>query len=496
MAIGAEADSGKKLKRTQRDVLRTADGFIGLVLIPFTDALVSSSWYAALPLYILQLEYSLATLGVVSGVVPVIRISVPILGAHFLPGRLEILKMPLQTQCIATGVFNLIFPTSELAIYWHLYSIIMLMQRSMYQAIAVRVFSEDRKSALRVAESCHTVGYCLGSLWSGAAYHYGSWVAVVLVQVAMLATTVLLEAIFLPQLRPTCRGFRQISQPEPSPEVASLSTADQVCPEDGAQADLPEERPNRLEQKQRDFLCYFVCVGMFLFVFGYAVEWGVYSVYLSKKFGFSTLTMGAGQMAGDMGGAVLLLSTTSKPLMTRALRQTEERQGREPWYDRLGLFRLPFGLIWIALLYAVSFFTFAADDKNVAMGSQVIMGTLFVLSVQAVNELLLWLSWRGSETAEDGAKVDAGGCRGKQYQRFLAMSDVAYSSAVSLGNFAPFLLLDTAPHLVDWLLYWCGIGIAVYTVLFTALFAADQRNLEQAQAQQGKKIARAASAAI
>jgi hypothetical protein len=87
-------------------------------MIPFIDAIICSSWYGPLPMYLsVELNYSLATLGIVSGVVPVLRMLVPVFGLYFLPGRLEVLKMPLQLQCIAGGIFNLMFPTSELAIY-------------------------------------------------------------------------------------------------------------------------------------------------------------------------------------------------------------------------------------------------------------------------------------------------------------------------------------------------------------------------------------------
>jgi hypothetical protein len=506
---------GFQRKQELGHVLRTADGFIGLVMIPFIDAIICSSWYAPLPMYLnVELKYSLATLGVVSGVTPIIRMLVPLLGSYLLPGRLEILKMPLQMQCIASGIFNLMQPTSELAIYLHLYSVIMLMQRSMYQAIAVRVWKDNKTSALRVAESCFTVGYCLGSLWSGGAYHQGGWVAVLWVQVTVLSLAVVLETIFLPQLRPSCGHASDVNSQASdltkaragtSAGAESLSIANQVkvCP-DGEEED---EHTNRRRQEkvqlrqaktaahESDRMCWFVCLGMFLFVFGYAVEWAIYAVYLSRKFGFNTLTMGAGQMAGDMGGAILLLSTTSRPLMTRALQLTKERQQREEreeprtWYEHLSdeLFRLPFAMLWIALLYAGSFFTFASNNKYIAMGSQIIMGTLFVLSVQGISELLLWLTWRGvalAVTEDSTTKLDPGGYRSTKHQHFLAMSDIAYSSAVSLGNFVPFLLLDAAPQHVDWLLYVCGIGIAVYVVLYTVLFAADRRKWQQQQQQQ------------
>jgi hypothetical protein len=134
---------------------------------------------------------------------------------------------------------------------------------------------------------------------------------------------------------------------------------------------------------------------------------------------------------------------------------------------------------------------------------------------QAISELLLWLTWRGIETADDGTKLDPGGCRSRKYQQFLALSDAAYSAAVSLGNCVPFLrlghgapppppppfhcvatprsrtpflpppftfaasLLYVAPHLVDWLLYVCGISIAGYVAVYAVLFAADQRKQQQ-----------------
>jgi hypothetical protein len=433
----------------------TASSFVALVMIPFVDTFVGTSWFVSLPLYLsVELGAGLGTLGVVSGVVTVCRLGVPLVGSRCLPGRLEAMKVPLQLQCLGAAVCNLMFPLSLPAVYLNLYGICMLPQRAMFQAISVRVWRHDPTAALRVSESSYTVGYCLASLCSGAAYHYGGWVATVWTQVLVLSATLVLEAVVLPDLWPTRRCVR---------DAGARAPTDASCADDD---DTHAEATH-----DSDWLCYFVCVGLFVFVFGYAAEWSIYALYFSRKFGFNTFTMGAGQMAGDVGGALLLLCTTSKPLFTRARGTEAAACGTAAAASAT---RLPFGMVWVALLYAATFVTFASDNRFLAMASQVVMGTLFVLTVQGVNELLLWLSWRGAALAEDGSKLDPGGHRQEKYNHFLAMCDVAYSAAVALGNFLPFQLFALEAHAIDRLLYGCALGIAAYMALYVRLMCTEQ----------------------
>jgi len=317
--------------------------FVALVLIPFTDNAISCCWYSCLPLYIFILGKDLVMLGIVAGVVPILRMIVLLLGRYFLPGRLEFMKIPLQIQCIMLAVYNLFYPYSLIATYLNVYGMIMLTQRAIYQTISVKVWPDNRTAALRVSEACWTIGYCTASFWSGAAYHYGGWEAVVWGQVVILSVTILLELVCMPHLCSWKDRDSQTTDPDPDPDPPL--TSDDVI---------------------SDWKCYFLCIGMFIFVFGYAVEWGIFAPYLSAKFGLNTLIMGVGQMVGDLSGSMLLLCTTSTPLMTRQHR---------------GIFQLPFGLVWIALLFSLTLFGFASNNKHLAMAAQIIMGTMIVLSM-------------------------------------------------------------------------------------------------------------------
>ena len=160
----------------------SAEGIIGMVVIPFTDTLISTCWYASLPLYLKDLGGVLTTLGAVSALGNIVRMLIPLVASRFLPGQMELVKIPLQLLCIAAGLSNLMFPTNQLAIYSNVSALIVLSQRAMYQSLATKVWSEDRTSALRLSEAAYTMGYCMGSLWSGAAYYYGGWRSIVWVE--------------------------------------------------------------------------------------------------------------------------------------------------------------------------------------------------------------------------------------------------------------------------------------------------------------------------
>jgi hypothetical protein len=266
-----------------------------------------------------------------------------------------------------------------------------------------------------------------------------------------------------------------------------------------------------------------------LVVFGYSVEWALYVVYLSEKFGWSSFTLGAGQMAGDIGGALILLSSTGKPLLAVAADQgnpgcaklgstnegkfaapaspkAEGRRAswvqqyvesgtesdtnsdmdvdsvrRDPhpgsggsnarsWYGccLALLLKLPHGLVWIGALYAGSLVAFASPDKTLAMTAQVVLGTLFVLLVQGSSEIVEWLCWRGADTHSAGDVS----YRTKRYQHYLAVSDAAYVASVSVANFLAYMLLESGQ--ADVLLYSSAAAIGAYFAIYAVLFAANK----------------------
>jgi hypothetical protein len=103
---------------------------------------------------------------------------VPILGNVLLPGRVELLKIPMQLLVLSLGCCNLLFLKSENVIYANVFAMIMLAQRSVAQAAAVKLRVQDPVGGIRITECAYTIGYCLSSLWSGTAYNYGSWAAI------------------------------------------------------------------------------------------------------------------------------------------------------------------------------------------------------------------------------------------------------------------------------------------------------------------------------
>ena len=461
-------------------MLQSAREVVGLVIVPFSAATVGASWYASLPLYLqAELQLDLATMGQVAAAAQLVRIVVPALGTRLLPARLELLQVPVQLFAIATGILNLALPRNQAAIYLNLVADIVVVQRSIYQAIVVKIWEDNRTGALRMGESSFTIGYCIGSLWSGAAYFYGGWQLVLYCQVGSLSCAVLLELLFVEFLRPLS-SYADRDKVGPTVKAGAAEEATREGDEIGADV---QAGGNQLESEPTcTCQSYFVCVGLAVVSFGYHVEWSLYLVYLSTKFGWSSLTLGAGQMAGDLGGALILLATTSKPVLHHDLDLADEpsRLGSTPLCHNL--FQLPFGMLWIAFLYAISFVTFTSDCKELAMFSQIVMGTLFVLLVQGCSELLVWLNWRQidgkASTTEEQATAQ------RRYQHFVAASDICYVAGICLASLVSYMLLDQGYRDVPFFL--SGALVAAYFTAYTAVFAADTRHekkrKQQAQA--------------
>jgi hypothetical protein len=440
---------------------------IGLFLIPFVDAAVGSFWYACLPMYLVQQGYGLKTLGLAATASNLARMLFPMAAVQCkIP--LHKLKLPLQLCAFVAAASNW-GGKAEPFIYINLFFLTLQNQRSVSQSIATLVLKEDPAKALRVYEATFTIGYCLSSLWGGGVFYVGGWVAVLKVQLCLLLLVIVLECIVLRDLMlPQC-----ISNYERNTTSVSVAPAAAVVPTQSCHKSERHDEGRGQQNARR--LCLFLGVGVFLVNFAYTLEWSLFLVYLSSKFGYSPLALGAGQMSGDAGGALVLVLTTSSGILignsnsdsnSESDSRTNSNSGNKDRRVWRRLLQLPFSLTAVLFLYATTFVAFISDHAWLAMAAQVVMGTFYVVLIQGFAEVVEWLS------RQAGVGRDGGLEQQQLYQSFAATSDFFFVGGVATGNLVAYSLwADLGSKLFE----ATALLLVVYAAVYYAAFEVIRR---------------------
>merc|ERR1712176_1043557 len=137
-------------------------------------------------------------------------------------------------------------------------------------------------------------------------------------------------------------------------------------------------------------------IGSGVAIYAYASEWNIYLVYFTKRFNMNVLPIGIGQTSGDIGGAMILMLSM---LSGKRLPCTTTKSK----FVDLGclLCGLPWSMVWLGALYALTYVLFLQRAVEVAVTGQVLMGTLYVLLQQGCSELVEWCSQRAQMVSID-----------------------------------------------------------------------------------------------
>jgi hypothetical protein len=408
-------------------VSREFDLVVVVGVLPFVQLMIGLYVFSCLPLFMAAQGWPLINLGIGQATALLVRMVIPTCALK-LGIPLEKVVIPTLVLALLTGALSCLYPNSEIVVFVNVFACLLLPMRSTTQAAVVKLMPNDRTKALRMFESSYTLGYCMSSLWGSGLYSIGGWDLVIQCQTIVLGLTVVLVSA-VRMLRPCGGGIEGRAPPPPEStavqiqvELTDLTGAGGVAVSTASSPRELRELDPRLKR-----LCLFVSCGSFFSLFPYAAEWTIYLLHLSETFQLSTLQIGVGQMAGDVGGAaILLLSVLSnaRPACTRSKMQGEQVDGAGATTGVTApgnkgcaagcssLARLPFSMVWMAALYGGSFIAFASSRLEVAVAGQVCMGTMYVLVTQGCSELVDWcahLSSRHSTVCRAGVAATTGG---------------------------------------------------------------------------------------
>jgi hypothetical protein len=285
-------------------VASVKDSIVVLAVLPFVGMLMGLFFYSCLPLYMLEKDMPLQNLGLAAAASILTRMLIPLFGWRFF--KLHKLTLPIFSLALLSGLLSAIIPESPGLIYLNVYCLMLLPSRSVSQAAVVLIWPDERIKGLRIYEGFYTFGYCLSSLWGASLYFIGGWSLCVWAQVALLSVTLLL-ASSVALLRPAdSRSEGDISKlaVHITPTAESRETASGGGETNGLKS-VEGSRMNG--DGDLRLLKLFICFAPAVIIFAYASEWCIYLVYYSEKFGMNPLAIGIGQMAGDVGGATILL---------------------------------------------------------------------------------------------------------------------------------------------------------------------------------------------
>jgi hypothetical protein len=255
--------------------------------------IVSGSCYAFLSLHCARHGISLVRLGVAATVGQLLRIAVPILaGWRRVP--LWKLKLPTSMLPMLSGALALrAGDVDEQALFLHLVLLILGTVRPAEKAVALKIWRElGSDKAKGVHEGIYAMGYSLSSFVGAALYSSGGW--------HFFLTAQLCGSAFV------CAVLLHL-QRRWGDEDAPVEPVEQPSVE------LPPVEQPVVEEETVGVRTrfYLMCFGLMLVCFTYGNQYQLYSVYLTEKFGTSLLILGATQMAGDIGGACILLFSAS-----------------------------------------------------------------------------------------------------------------------------------------------------------------------------------------
>ena len=132
-----------------------------------------------------------------------------------------------------------------------------------------------------------------------------------------------------------------------------------------------------------------ICLIGFNHNLSYQSEWTLYAVFFAEQHGWTSATWaGLAQTSGDVLGTLIM------QLQSRCAAATEEdgfdgHRCQRLWYS---LTAKPYTASWILLFWAILNFALTAPSLPIAVAAQVVMGTVFVLSMQTATKMNLFFS--------------------------------------------------------------------------------------------------------
>jgi len=350
-----------------------------LVVLPILDWCRHSYWLTALPLHFLDQGWDIMHLSFLDLGSAILRM----LLAAVISRAGDWPAVVADFLTVAASIPSAFSPSSRTAVYVGVVgsntSFTPQVQRTLiFQKYAADVVGYRR--ALRIITVCEVIGYSLGSALAGLLYEFTGWRGCACLQsgISFGQGALLLS---LPAFWESC-GRRNPSKQLETPSVEASEQEQAAHPENrvGIEQGVSSAGPAASKKHACKF---FVPVALLLIaemtnIMAYAFEWKIFALYFSDIYAWPAVYIGLGQAAGDLLAALLLIWL--------ALRGTVHTSALLAFAGRFT--QMPFNVSALFLIQTCVCISFVLPYFELAVAGQVLIGTVYVLATEALQETL------------------------------------------------------------------------------------------------------------
>jgi len=312
-----------------------------------------------------------------------------------------------------------------------------------FKTLAFRRYGDEHaryRRALRCITVSEVFGYSLASFLAGTLFQFSGWRGCAALQLACSASTVILLG--------SLPVFWEVAR-----EVYGRSPARDGVSAHDREAEV-KAGPVHRSARSRSLLwlppsirtpVVLVLMMQCINVMSYSFEWKIFALFFQEVYDWEPVWIGVGQGAGDLIAAFLLLGL--------ALRQGCSVAAEEKPPPRILSCCLPLPLNISALLafQIVLIVLFVLPNFGLAVTGQVLIGTSYVLSSQALQEALAIYA-AGHEAL---------------YRQLAFLNAFVYNGGTLVGSFTSLVLYSASPRLP---MYIAAALLFPATCAFTAYF--------------------------
>jgi hypothetical protein len=334
----------------------------------------------------------------------------------------------------------------------------------------------ELKRALRVFTVSETTGYATATLLGGLLYDYGGFELCIYTQfgfvVAQIVVFACLPAVHTSMAK-SCRPGRhrgaEVQTNGDRDDNDDDNDNDNVILVDGVRF-----TPDEIYDSIRPFV-WMTLAFHFWNLLTYATEWALFAVFFRQQYNWSSSWTGAGQMSGDLLAASVLLvsvaacgskSNSSKDETAKTIKDAPEKYAPETPNNpqaqgaRIGgcchsFVSAPYNVFLLAITIGGLNLLMAAPNFVCSVVAQVLMGTVYVFGIQAVNEIISVLT-RGSHSL---------------YRRIMYIARILWDVAVSVTGLVALIVYEDVGPSVPFVAV--GVGMLALSVVYL-VFVVDR----------------------
>lgn len=197
--------------------------------------------------------------------------------------------------------------------------------------------------------------------------------------------------------------------------------------------------------------CIVVALALGTNAYAYQSEWSTYALYFREEHNWtSAMWAGICQMSGDVIGAFVLVLAAKLRSSKSSVVQSECSE--QPRRSRCPLFSKPYNIALLLGAWVVLNMGLTTHSLQLAVASQVLMGTVYVFFMQWVNEMNMLYAFGDAEA----------------YMRIRTITLLIYTSLTAMASGSALLLYENAGRLAPFYVSaaLCFLVLLIYVICF------------------------------